>query len=1384
MKKTSDLCDRIRLARVIVAVLIVMVATDVVVGGNIEVVRSGVAVSKWDNSVVAGNAANSDWSEDGGMEIDPSWITSGTKATYKFLIPETTLPGGVTNLQVRIYGRGKNGTLEPSLYAGPENNRVELDSSLPEAEGETIAYSIPLSCLVEAEGSIPGNWLDITLDFGYIDWYDVKYVKVEYSVSGVEQESLECYQSILNASQTLWIFYDEVAKNWPHPVASTDGMEAIFMAVIPGYKSVFAAGNPLASAILEILKLPKLYQDMKSTFEEFFAFTDFMQDCTVFFTIYSGNEASVAFNGMANLANVWKNAISDNGRIDSDEISDIDSSISDAIQKNNSLTNIICGEWSIGQNLKNILNNNADQGVRNCAKAGLVLLSPMIRFNPETGIEQSGSYLPALNETLDSMRPVQLGSLMVTLNPFSGQWHLSGNSLDFGLQASGATVNNIPPNTYTLEFSSVSGYITPTPRTITIGGGANTQTVNYQQSGGETITLSAAEYANIYSDFPTSRNLYANFMSIYYNGIPDQYWAILLKFNLSGIPAGSTVNSARLELYCQMDTGNNNIGILKCTSNWSQNNVCWDNMPTRGGGSFSSNSSGVGTWIWANSLLDQHVQNWINNPGTNYGVFLGANIYGRADFSNGSSQVPSANRPKLIVTYTPPQTKTISGYIRDSGSNGISGVTVSANNSGGSATTESSGYYNISVPYNWDGHVTPAKANYDFSPPYTNYSSITNNQADQNYIGTLQFRTISGYVRTSGSSGISGITVSADNSGDSTTTEPSGYYSITVPYDWSGRVGTVFSLEYLIKLYTNGGSISPSYMDYTNVISNHENQNYIVFLGAVAAPTFSPSGGIFEEPVNVSISCSTAEATIRYTTDGTNPTESSPIYSNPISVNSDMTLKAKAWKTDWTPSQTITSVYDRITSPDINGDENVNLVDYSRLASRWLDTDCSSSNSWCNFADINRSGTVDNGDLDIIAEHWLEDVLNPDINNDGQVDFKDFSLLGSEWLAGDCDKSGWCNKADIDHSGNVDIYDLTVIAEHWLERSQFRKICIDFDYLPDGAPTVNGNIIADDYADWGIHFGSLGVSDSPKYQSFSATTRAADASHCSYPPGFNIILNSDVPIYEISVNVTSAANEIVRMVVKDKSGQETTLLSDPIPAAYDLSEQIYWKSDVPIYRIEWWPPNQATGIIIDDLSLLIDTTTIYQDDFRESLTWMVSDSSVYIKDNEYLYISADGGLTDDDGAEKIFDIDLMPGKQIIIEQRVKLESGGLNYRLPHTQVYFEDMSDIGVTYLPSGPGQSYGWLFADWTGINQPEIPGAGDWNSATADYWTVIRLVITPTGGELYMKPDDAGKGWFSDNFSFIAFANWSHSKISKIKFTQPWDSVNYMDYITIKSQ
>ncbi len=77
----------------------------------------------------------------------------------------------------------------------------------------------------------------------------------------------------------------------------------------------------------------------------------------------------------------------------------------------------------------------------------------------------------------------------------------------------------------------------------------------------------------------------------------------------------------------------------------------------------------------------------------------------------------------------------------------------------------------------------------------------------------------------------------------------------------------------------------------------------------VAMPTFNPESGVYYEPQNVTIGCETEGATIHYTTDGNTPTEESPVYNSPLSINVTTTVKAKAWKTGYQPSPVATATY-------------------------------------------------------------------------------------------------------------------------------------------------------------------------------------------------------------------------------------------------------------------------------------------------------------------------------------------------------------------------------------------------------------------------------------------------------------------------------------------
>lgn len=85
--------------------------------------------------------------------------------------------------------------------------------------------------------------------------------------------------------------------------------------------------------------------------------------------------------------------------------------------------------------------------------------------------------------------------------------------------------------------------------------------------------------------------------------------------------------------------------------------------------------------------------------------------------------------------------------------------------------------------------------------------------------------------------------------------------------------------------------------------------------GTVATPTFSPGGGNYSTAQTVTISTATSGATIRYTTDGSTPTASSPLYSGAISVPSSRTINAIALKSGMSNSAVASATYTIGTQP-------------------------------------------------------------------------------------------------------------------------------------------------------------------------------------------------------------------------------------------------------------------------------------------------------------------------------------------------------------------------------------------------------------------------------------------------------------------------------------
>lgn len=138
------------------------------------------------------------------------------------------------------------------------------------------------------------------------------------------------------------------------------------------------------------------------------------------------------------------------------------------------------------------------------------------------------------------------------------------------------------------------------------------------------------------------------------------------------------------------------------------------------------------------------------------------------------------------------------------------------------------GHYILIVGYNNQGLVTS-----DF---LVNDPGRTDGQgrAFNNYtcsglflfsnVGYVYSYSISGNILNQTGTGLSGVTVTANNGGSTSTTSSTGYYSLEVPKDWTGIVTPVLS----------GYKIVPTNKSFTNVSSNQQNQNFTAYLPPIA----------------------------------------------------------------------------------------------------------------------------------------------------------------------------------------------------------------------------------------------------------------------------------------------------------------------------------------------------------------------------------------------------------------------------------------------------------------------------------------------------------------------------------------------------------------------
>jgi uncharacterized repeat protein (TIGR02543 family) len=251
----------------------------------------------------------------------------------------------------------------------------------------------------------------------------------------------------------------------------------------------------------------------------------------------------------------------------------------------------------------------------------------------------------------------------------------------------------------------------------------------------------------------------------------------------------------------------------------------------------------------------------------------------------------------------------ISGEVKDSASTGIAGVIITFSNSGGTATTDSSGSYSLNVSDGYSGTATPAKAGYTFSPTSIDYANVTSDQPDQDYTATLLTYTISGNVGTVVSAASGEVRAAAALSGvvmdglpGDPTTDVSGNYTATADYGFSGTVTPTLA----------GYSFSPSSRDYTSVTSDQLDHNYTASIiqhtltiiagsNGTTSPTAGTSTHDYGAQVQVTATPDSGYQFSSWTGDATGTT-------NPITITMDA-------------DKTITASFSAISTDHGDGDE-------------------------------------------------------------------------------------------------------------------------------------------------------------------------------------------------------------------------------------------------------------------------------------------------------------------------------------------------------------------------------------------------------------------------------------------------------------------------------
>jgi len=167
-----------------------------------------------------------------------------------------------------------------------------------------------------------------------------------------------------------------------------------------------------------------------------------------------------------------------------------------------------------------------------------------------------------------------------------------------------------------------------------------------------------------------------------------------------------------------------------------------------------------------------------------------------------------------------------------------------------------------------------------------------------------------------------------------------------------------------------------------SLVESYLQSKYLI--NKCATPTFTPNGGTYTSSQTVTLSCATSGATLRYTTDGSTPTETNGIVGTSVTISQNTTLQAIAYKAGLTDSAIASATY-TIYSPPTTG------LQLWLKADSGVTTAGSSVTGWTDCSGTGKTITINSAPTYTTANSALNNM--PSVNFDGNDDYVTFNTI-------------------------------------------------------------------------------------------------------------------------------------------------------------------------------------------------------------------------------------------------------------------------------------------------------------------------------------------------------------------------------------------------------